>query len=89
MIAIFISQCHKKALIRTRRILDSYADRIGPNAWKTNITLKGLEAIEYNLKSKSSKNNSISCWIVKNKDIKLEWIIGSKKRFNEEGKFSI
>jgi len=89
MLTVFISQCHKKALIRTRRILDSYADRIGPNAWKTNITLEGLKIIERKLKNESSKNNSISCWIIKDKDIKLEWIIGSKKKFNKEGKFSI
>jgi len=89
MIVIFISHCHKKALTTTRRILDSYADRIGSRSWKANITLEGLKAIESNLKNKSSKNNSVACWIIKNKDIELEWIIGSKKRFNEEGKFSI
>ncbi len=26
---VFVSQCEKKALARTRRVLDAFADRIG------------------------------------------------------------
>jgi len=89
MLVLFVSQCRKRALKRTRNVLDSYADRIGSKVWKAEITLNGLKAIEYNLKKQSSKNNSISCWIVKDKRIKLEWIIGNKKKFNKEGKFPI
>ena len=29
MMVTFISQCEKKALARTRRVLDAFADRIG------------------------------------------------------------
>lgn len=29
MIVTFISQCEKKALARTRRVLDAFANRIG------------------------------------------------------------
>ena len=35
MLVTFISQCEKKALLRTRRILDAFANRIGDNVWQT------------------------------------------------------
>jgi len=31
MMVTFVSQCEKKALNRTRRVLDAFADRIGDN----------------------------------------------------------
>ena len=88
MIAIFISQCHKNSLSKTRKILDSYADRIGSRVWKTLITQEGLKSIESTLKANASKNSSVSCWIVKEKNFKLQWIIG-RKDFNEDGKIPI
>lgn len=33
MMVLFVSQCEKKALLRTRRILDSFANRIGSHTW--------------------------------------------------------
>ncbi|MGM7373699.1 hypothetical protein ACOI3T_26445, partial [Acinetobacter baumannii] len=38
MIVTFISQCGKKAIPRTRRVLDAFADRIGDNTCQTVIT---------------------------------------------------
>lgn len=43
MIVTFISQCQKKAIKRTRKILDAFAGRIGDNVWQTNITEIGLK----------------------------------------------
>ncbi|MFH3926865.1 hypothetical protein WAI61_17265, partial [Acinetobacter baumannii] len=45
MIVTFISQCEKKAIPRTRRVLDAFADRIGNNTWQTVITEDGLLAV--------------------------------------------
>ena len=46
MIVTFVSQCEKKALPRTRRVLDAFANRIGNNTWQTVITEDGLIAVK-------------------------------------------
>ena len=46
MIVTFISQCEKKALQRTRLVLDAFADRIGHNTWQTVITEDGLVMVK-------------------------------------------
>ena len=46
MMVTFISQCEKNALKRTRRVLDSFANRIGNNTWQTIITQEGLNAVQ-------------------------------------------
>jgi CRISPR-associated endonuclease/helicase Cas3 len=89
MIVVFVSECCKKSLLKTRKILDSYADRIGSTTWKTNITQDGLDAIHESLKNIASKNCAISCWLVKNKTMELEWTVGSNKNFNEDGKIPV
>lgn len=45
MLVTFVSQCEKKALKRTRRILDAFANRIGDNVWQTAITEEGFVTI--------------------------------------------
>ena len=45
MLVTFISQCEKKALNRTRRILDAFANRIGDNGWLTAITAELLDTV--------------------------------------------
>lgn len=42
MMVIFTSKSEKKAIYTVRRILDSFADRIGNDTWKTVITQEGL-----------------------------------------------
>ncbi len=42
MMVIFTSRSEKKAIYTVRRILDSFADRIGNDTWKTVITQEGL-----------------------------------------------
>lgn len=46
MMVIFISQSEKKAVLTVRKILDSFADRIGDDAWQTVITEAGLLAVK-------------------------------------------
>ena len=55
MIVTFISQCEKKALSRTRRVLDAYANRIGDNVWQTIITEEGLLMVKKLLRGTASK----------------------------------
>ncbi|GAA0234702.1 hypothetical protein GCM10009125_24560 [Castellaniella daejeonensis] len=43
MNVLLVSQCSKRALTETRRILDQFAERRGDRTWQTAITRAGLE----------------------------------------------
>lgn len=86
MIVTFISQCQKKALNRTRRVLDAFADRIGDNTWQTIITEEGLITVKKLLRKTATKNTAVSChWIRSRSRIDLVWIVGDRNKFNVEG----
>ncbi len=86
MMVTFISQCEKKALNRTRRVLDSFANRIGDNTWQTVITNEGLNAVKKLLRKTASKNTAVSCfWIRSRSRSELVWVVGNKDKFNHEG----
>ncbi|NOZ11978.1 MAG: type I-F CRISPR-associated helicase Cas3 [Gammaproteobacteria bacterium] len=86
MMVTFVSQCEKKALNRTRRVLDSFANRIGDNAWQTVITNEGLNAAKKLLRKTASKNTAVSChWIRSRSRSEMVWIVGNRAQFNEEG----
>lgn len=86
MMVVFISQCEKKALSRTRRVLDAFADRIGDNTWQTVITQEGLLAVKKLLRKTASKNTAVSChWIRARSRTELVWVVGNKNKFNEKG----
>lgn len=86
MMVTFVSQCEKKALKRTRRVLDSFADRIGDNTWQTIITLEGLDAVKKLLRKTASKSTAVSChWIRSRSRTELMWVVGNRDRFNAQG----
>ena len=86
MIVTLISQCEKKAIPRTRRVLDAFADRIGDNTWQTVITEEGLLALKRLLKKTVTKNTAVSChWIRGRRRSELMWIVGNRNKFNSEG----
>jgi CRISPR-associated endonuclease/helicase Cas3 len=86
MIVTFVSQCQKKALTRTRRVLDAFANRIGDNTWQTVITEEGLIAVKTLLRKTATKNTAVAChWIGSRSRSELVWIVGNRKRFNSEG----
>lgn len=86
MMVIFVSQCEKKALNRTRRVLDAFADRIGDNTWQTVITQEGLHAVKALLRKTASKNTAVSChWLRSRERTDLLWIVGNKSKFDFRG----
>lgn len=86
MMVTFISQCQKKALNRTRRVLDAFANRIGDNTWQTVITEDGLIAVKKLLRKTATKNTAVSChWIRSRSRSELVWIVGNRRRFNAQG----
>lgn len=86
MMVIFVSQCEKKALGRTRRVLDSFADRIGDNTWQTVITEEGLIAVKRMLKKTASKSTAVSChWIRGRSRSELLWVVGNRSKFDNRG----
>ena len=82
----FISQCEKNALKRTRRVLDSFANRIGDNTWQTIITQEGLNAVQKLLRKTASKSTAVSChWIRSRSRSDFLWVVGNKEEFDENG----
>ena len=86
MMVTFVSQCEKKSLAKTRRVLDAFANRIGSNTWQTVITQEGLDAVKSLLRSTASKNTAVSChWIRSRSRSELVWVVGNKDKFNAQG----
>ncbi|MDA3811233.1 MAG: type I-F CRISPR-associated helicase Cas3f [Spirochaetaceae bacterium] len=86
MIVTFISQCEKKAIPKTQRVLDSFANRIGDRTWQTVITNDGLLAVKKLLRKTASKNTAVSCHLIHGrKRTELMWIVGNRSKFNREG----
>lgn len=86
MIVTFVSQCEKKSLKRTRRILDAFANRIGSNVWQTAITEDGLQTVKQLLRKSATKSTAVSCHRNKTRQLtELVWIVGNKRKFNEVG----
>ncbi len=86
MMVTFISQCEKKALNRTRKVLDAFANRIGDNTWQTIITEDGLITVKKLLRQTATKNTAISChWLRSRSRSELVWIVGNRDKFNSQG----
>lgn len=86
MMVTFVSQCEKKSLNKTRRVLDAFANRIGSRTWQTVITNEGLLAVKKLLRKTASKNTAVSChWIRSRSRSEFIWVVGNKDKFNGEG----
>lgn len=83
---LLISQCDKRALTETRRILDQFAERKGDRTWQTPITQAGLETLHRLLRKTARKNTAVACHWLRGRDhAELLWIVGDTRRFNTEG----
>lgn len=83
---LLISQCDKRALTETRRILDQFAERRGDRAWQTPITQAGLETLRRLLRKTARKNTAVACHWIRGRDhSELMWLVGDASRFNIQG----
>lgn len=83
---LLISQCTKRALTETRRILDQFAERRGERTWQTPITQQGLDTLRMLLRKTARKNTAVAChWIRGLDHSELLWIVGDASQFNESG----
>ena len=83
---LLISQCDKRALTETRRILDQFAERRGDRTWQTSITEAGLNTLRRLLRKTARKNTAVAChWIRGLDHSELLWVVGGASRFNDQG----
>lgn len=83
---LLVSQCTKRALTETRRILDQFAERRGDRTWQTPITQQGLDTLRVLLRKTARKNTAVAChWIRGQNHSELLWIVGDTKQFNAHG----
>jgi CRISPR-associated endonuclease/helicase Cas3 len=86
MNVLFVSQCTKRALSETRRILDQFAERRGERTWQTPITQAGLDTVRKLLRQNARKNTAVACHWIRGRDhSELLWIVGDARQFNTEG----
>lgn len=86
MMVIFVSRSEGKAIQTVRRILDSFALRIGTDTWKTVITEEGLQTVRTLLRRNATKNTAVAChWIRSRSRSELVWVVGKRDSFNAEG----
>ncbi|MEG0923111.1 MAG: type I-F CRISPR-associated helicase Cas3f [Comamonas sp.] len=86
MNVLFVSQCSKRALTETRRILDQFAERRGERTWQTPITQAGLDTVRKLLRASARKNTAVACHWIRGRDhSELLWVVGDGRQFNVEG----
>ncbi len=87
MNVLLISQCHKKALTETRRIIDQFAERCGDRTWQTAMTRDGLDTLRKLLRKTARKNTAVACYWTRGQNrTELLWIVGNCQVFNAEGR---
>lgn len=86
MNVMLVSQCSKRALEETRRILDQFAERKGERTWQTAITQQGLATLRKMLRKSAKRNTAVAChWIKSTNRTELLWIVGKLSAFNDQG----
>ena len=90
MHTIFISACEKRAIKKTRTILDSYAIRTGQSSWQAPMTMEGLKEIRSALKRTATRQTAVAAYVNYGmRRMKLLWIIGSKSKFGTDGAYPV
>lgn len=90
MHTVLISQCEKKAILKTASVLDAYAVRHGDRVWMSPMTREGLETVRAQLRAVATRQTAVSCYINNSKNaMKLAWIVGSTAPFGGHGAIAV
>ena len=85
-----VSQCEKRALKRTRALIDRYAIRISDRSWSTPITKEALDDLRLALRRNATRQTAIACYINKGRHaMKLAWTIGRPDAFGLDGALAV
>lgn len=85
---MLISACEKRALKKTRAVLDSYALRTGDRSWATPIALEGLRELRAALKRVATRQTAVACYANEGRSrMRLLWLVGSRRKFGHQGHF--
>jgi CRISPR-associated endonuclease/helicase Cas3 len=88
MHVLFVSACEKRAIKRTRAVLDSYALRTGEQSWASPMTQEGLREIRAALKRTATRQTAVACYRNEGRQrMKLLWVVGSRKAFGPDGHY--
>lgn len=89
MHVVFISNCEKKAVQKTRAVLDRYATRIGREAWAAPFTQEGLREVHGALRRKATRQTSVACYRNDGRaGLRLVWIVGNRCHYDRTGAFA-
>ena len=90
MHVILISACEKRALKKSRAILDSYAIRTGLSSWQAPMTMDGLKEIRSALKKVATRQTAVAAYINFGvRRMKLAWVVGAKHKFAHDGVYPV
>ncbi|SCM70928.1 type I-F CRISPR-associated helicase Cas3f [Desulfovibrio sp. 86] len=90
MHVVLISECTRKSVSRTQRILDSYAPRAGIRTWITPITREGLAELHAALRKSATRNTAVACYQNDGRRrMCLLWIVGARGRFSADGAVAV
>lgn len=85
---LLVSACEKRAIKKTRALLDSYALRVGEKTWSTPITQEALTELRTALKRTATRQTAVACYRNDGrKRMKLLWTVGSRSTFGPNGHF--
>jgi CRISPR-associated endonuclease/helicase Cas3 len=85
-----VSQCEKKALKRSRALIDRYAVRISDRSWITPITTEALDDLRMALRQTATRQTAVACYINQGKNsMKLAWTVGRSDFFGEHGALAV
>ena len=88
MHVLIISACEKRAIKKTRAILDSYAIRVGAQTWASAFTREGVSELRAALRRVATRQTAVACYQNDGrKRMKLLWIVGSRSTFGPSGHF--
>lgn len=89
MEVVLVSACEKRAIARTRAVLDRYATRMGDGSWVTRVTSEGLQSLHAALRRTASRSTAVLCLLRQGRGHALRlqplWVVGVRERFAVDG----